>query len=335
LWRNRLPRQPYAERRAWRWLIVDADAGHGVNTRPNGAGNQTPLEKTVKAFRDNLALKDNGAIYVTLGTVAGNLLASRDPVWLGLIGPPSTAKTELLNALNPLSYVHVVETFTPAGLLSGTPKKGQGERRYRRRAAQDRRFWDHGVQGLRQRDRTAPRAASRDDGGAAPHLRWSIYEGGVTLSWHGKAGCIFGATQAYDAHHAVSGSLGYRFLLYRIESMPDDQLVMCQLRNGKTMDMRQTLANAVADLFASLPNPLPDPEVMNNDEYAALSSVILKVIRLRAGVMRDGYRHEIIDVVDPEGPARLALALQHLFAGLHLIGVDRYKSRRHRRADRL
>jgi hypothetical protein len=89
------------------------------------------------------------------------------------------------------------------------------------------------------------------------------------------------------------------------------------------MEISPKLAKAVADLFASLPDPLPEPATMDDEEYAALSSVIRTVIKLRGGIMRDRIRREIDDVLDPEGPARLALALQQLFAGLRLIGVER------------
>ena len=51
--------------------------------------------------------------------------------------------------------------------------------------------------------------------------------------------------------------------------------------------------------------------------------VIREVIKLRGGVMRDRVHREIDDVLDPEDPARLARALQQLFAGLCLIGVNR------------
>jgi hypothetical protein len=44
-------------------------------------------------------------------------------VWLGLIAPPSSAKTELLNATLRLPKVELVTTASPAALLSGTPRK--------------------------------------------------------------------------------------------------------------------------------------------------------------------------------------------------------------------
>ena len=57
-----------------------------------------------------------------LGTIAANLLPG-DPVWLGLIAPPSSAKTELLNSISGLPHVIQAATVTPSGLLSGTPEK--------------------------------------------------------------------------------------------------------------------------------------------------------------------------------------------------------------------
>jgi hypothetical protein len=288
----------------------------------------TPLDRVVAIFREWLALKDDSPVYVTLGTVAANLLPG-DPVWLGLIAPPSSAKTELLNAISHLSYVEIVETFSPAALLSGSPKKDRakgatGGVLRKIGAFGVILFKDFGsVLDLRHEQRADMMTALRRifDG---QYTRQLGTEGGRTLTWSGKAGCIFGSTQAYDSHHTVAGTLGDRFLHLRVETMADEQLAKCRLQNGDgAARMRQKLAQAVVGLFASVPNPLPEPEGMTDAEYASLSDVILKVIRLRAGVVRDGYRREIDDVHDPEGPARLSKALQQLFAGLILIGVER------------
>ena len=43
-------------------------------------------------------LRDETVIYAVLGTIAANLLPG-DPVWLGIIAPPSSAKTEILNSV--------------------------------------------------------------------------------------------------------------------------------------------------------------------------------------------------------------------------------------------
>ena len=287
-----------------------------------------PLDEVVKIFREWLALKDATPVYVTLAAVAANLLKG-DPVWLGLIAPPSSAKTELLNSLSLLPFVKVVETFTPPALLSGSSKK---DRAKHATGGVLREVGDFGILlfkdfgsllELRQEQRADMMAALRRiyDG---EYTRVVGAEGGKTLTWRGKAGAVFGGTQAYDSHHAVSGKLGDRFLLFRVETMADEQLAKCRLQTGDNAKvMRQQLAKAAAGVFAALPDPLPERTNMTDSEYDSLSNVIREVIRLRAGVVRDGYRREIEDVHDPEGPARLSIALQQLFAGLVLIGVPR------------
>jgi hypothetical protein len=147
----------------------------------------------------------------------------------------------------------------------------------------------------------------------------------VRLDWWGKAGCLFAATQKYDAHHAIVGQLGDRFLLFRIETLRDEQLAKCELQLGD-ISMDEEIAQAVGDLFAALPDPPPEPERMDSQERSALAKTLRLVIRLRAGVVRDGFRREIDDVHDPEGPGRMSIALQQLFAGLILIGVERIEA---------
>src|SRR5262249_49372418 len=80
------------------------------------------IDEVLRVFDHWLLLKDSTPILAALGAAAANYLPG-DPVWLGLIAPPSSAKTEILNALSSLPDVAQAATVTPAGLLSGTPKK--------------------------------------------------------------------------------------------------------------------------------------------------------------------------------------------------------------------
>ena len=90
--------------------------------KANGRDVTLLLEQTLNVFERWLLLKSNTPILAVLGAVAANYLAG-DPVWLGLIAPPSSAKTEILNSTSLLPNVFQAATLTPAGLLSGTPKK--------------------------------------------------------------------------------------------------------------------------------------------------------------------------------------------------------------------
>jgi hypothetical protein len=285
------------------------------------------LDDVVAVFDRWIALKDKTALYATLGTVAANLLAG-DPVWLGLIAPPSSAKTELLNALSRLPYVAVTEVLTPAALLSGTPKhqKVKGATGGLLRQIGDfgiLAFKDFGsVLDMRIDTRSEMLSALRRifDG---EYVRQVGSDGGKTIAWQGKAGLIFASTQKYDLYHSVIGTLGDRFLLVRLDAA-DDQFATCFRHIGaSTKAMRDELAAAVAGLFAGLPNPLPEPPPLSDEEKQRLKGTIMPAIRLRAGVDRDRTSRDIIAVYDPEGPARLALSLERLLGGLTSIGVQR------------
>jgi hypothetical protein len=80
------------------------------------------IDNLITVYEKWLILKDHTPIYAMLGAIAANLLPG-DPVWLGLIAPPSSAKTELLNSISGLPHVIQAATVTPSGLLSGTPDK--------------------------------------------------------------------------------------------------------------------------------------------------------------------------------------------------------------------
>ncbi len=93
-----------------------------------------PIEDTLKTFERWLILPSRTPVYAMLGTIVANLLPG-DPVWLGLVAPPSSAKTELLNAISGLPFVVSVSTLTLASLLSGTPRGQRRQGSYRRIAA--------------------------------------------------------------------------------------------------------------------------------------------------------------------------------------------------------
>ena len=67
--------------------------------------NRRPIDEVIEVFERWLILKDRTPIYAVLGAVAANLLPG-DPVWLGLIAPPSSAKTEILNSLSGLPTLY-------------------------------------------------------------------------------------------------------------------------------------------------------------------------------------------------------------------------------------
>ena len=79
------------------------EAAPGLTFGPRIEG-AAPKDNLITVFEKWLILKDHTPIYAMLGAIAANLLPG-DPVWLGLIAPPSSAKTELLNSISGLPHV--------------------------------------------------------------------------------------------------------------------------------------------------------------------------------------------------------------------------------------
>jgi hypothetical protein len=282
------------------------------------------IDEVIATFDKWLVLQSRTPLYAMLGAIAANLLEG-EPVWLGIVGPPSSAKTELLNATSRLPYVTRAATLTCPALLSGTPA------RQRTRGASGgllRQIGDFGILmhkdfgsilSMRQEARAEVIAALREiyDGDWTRHLG---SDGGMSLSWQGKAGLLFGVTGVIDQHYSVIGSMGDRFLLTRISPVKGQLRQALKHRGELGKVMRAELAEAVAGLFASqllTPPELTPKEVDHLDKLTAL------VVRLRGAVVRDHYSKEIEAVLGEEGQGRLGMTLERLLAGLHSLGVER------------
>ena len=68
-------------------------------SRVDVTSNRRPIDEVIEVFERWLILKDPTPLYAVFGPVAANLLPG-DPVWLGLIAPPSSAKTKIFNSLS-------------------------------------------------------------------------------------------------------------------------------------------------------------------------------------------------------------------------------------------
>jgi hypothetical protein len=313
-----------------------AQGPEGVRNRSDGARpsrkpsadvRPTPatLAEVNAAFRKWLALKDLTPVHAVLGAVAGNLLPG-EPVWLGLIAPPSSAKTEILQSISCLPDVVQATTLTAAGLLSGTPKRQRDKTAKGGLLRQIGAFGIiavkdfGGILSMHPETRGELVAMLREtyDGAVVRHLG---VDGGKTLSWEGKVGVLFAATPVIDTFYNVLASMGDRFLFSRLAPVAKGQGPRALGHRGKTAeDMRRELSAAVLGLFAGR---RAEPRDINDDEIARMERTVLLAVRLRGSIARDRQSREIEAVYGAEGPARLMLTLERLLAGLDTLGVER------------
>lgn len=303
----------------------------GIGPAPSAAPGPTsssPIEDTLKVFREWLLLDNDTPVLAMLGTVAANKL-SGDAIWLGIIAPPSSAKTEMLITLVNLPHTEMVGTVSVAGLLSGTPRRQQAAGAKGGLLQKIGAFGflvlkDFGsILSMRPESKAELLAALREiyDG------KWTRIigaDGGRTLSWTGKIGLLFGCTRIYDSYYGVIGELGDRFLLCRME--PNKEQFRHAIKHAnRAPQMRAQLVEAVTNLFAA---PLPLPRDISAREINWLNDILQVAVRLRGAVKRDYRTRELEDIYGAEGTARFGKALERVLAGLGCLGVNRSKARK-------
>lgn len=304
---------------------IGADPETAIQTAPDVP--PCGLADVVATFRRWLHLPDPGALYVALATVVANRLPG-DPVWLLLVGPSSSGKTEVLVALGGLDEVEPAATLTEAALLSGVPRKDVAAGAS---GGLLRKVGDYGI--LTLKDFGSVLSMHRDARAAVLAALRECYDGswdrpigadgGRVLSWQGKLGVVAGVTTVVDRHHAVIDSLGSRFAFYRVdvnERKEQARRSLAHRRCGK--GMRDELRAAVAGLFAGLELP-PEGSGLSDTDETKLVTLADFVTVARSPVERDAYASREIELIpDAEAPARFVLVLASLFEGLRLLGID-------------
>jgi hypothetical protein len=280
----------------------------------------------VEPFQSTMHLPDPSVVYAVLGAVAANRLPG-NPQWLLIVGPPSSGKTETLDALCELPEYHGVSTISEAGLLAGSISKDSRATGGLLRQLGDRGLIvapDFGTL-LNEQGSTRGRvfACLREvfDGRLVRRLGT---EGGRTFDWRGHAGFVGAVTEAIDSPHVDLGLLGERFVYFRLPPVTArDEYAACIVVDhnaGRQRDIRAQRSAAVRSLFDDLtiPDHLP---TITDDERDRLVTLANLGARCRSAVVRDGYTREVEVVPGHERSPRLFGQLRQFHAGLTLIGT--------------
>jgi hypothetical protein len=282
------------------------------------------LGDTLSTFRRWLHLPDPGGLYVALGTVVANR-SPGDPLWSFLVAPPSSGKTEILNALTGLPDCHGCSQLTEGGLLSGSPQRRSGATT----GGLLRVIGKFGIVVLK--DFGSVLAMPADKRGQLLAGLREVYDGywrrdlgslgGIMLDWEGKIGMVAGVTESIDSHYHLIGAMGDRWVLYRLPDVGRErQVAMAMSKSGHEGEMRDALREGCTEVIERASSF--DQYVGTEGELDRVGKLAMLATLGRSAVERDGYQRDIVNVHRPEGPARFAKSLLALLDGLTRIGVE-------------
>ena len=285
---------------------------------PNGTGTEgaVTLAAVHEAFGRWLAFPTDNArprydlVDIALAVVVANRMDG-DPLWMFLVAPPSSGKTEVLRALGVVPDVFPLSSLTPQTLASGFEKKGIETSLLPKIDGTTLVMKDFGtVLTMYHEKRAEILAQLREIYDGSFSKEWG---NGKSLKWRGKVGLLAGVTGAIDREYALGALLGERFLMYRPKGAPARALAKRAVEQGGTgdRDQRQDLQDSVAAYLATLPARRPPMAEPLKEGIYALAEFTAKA---RSPIFFDRRNGEIELIPEPEAPGRLAKQL-YLLAG--------------------
>lgn len=267
-------------------------------------------------FKRWLDLPNQEALWVIFGTILANRI-SGEPLWLFLVAPPGGGKTELLMPLTGHPEIETTTSLTPATLVSGASLMGGGDPslipQLDGKVLIIKDFTTILTMHSNVRDEIFGVLRDAYDGQIK-----KIYGTGIVRRYESHFGIIAGVTPAIDTHAAMHGSLGERFLKYRL-AMPklDDEAARIEkaLNNlASEEEMRAALMEAAhGALEMRMPDPLP---TINPKRLKRLVALAQFCAWLRGSVTRDKFSREVLHKPTREVGTRLAKQLSKLCVGM-------------------
>jgi len=288
------------------------------------------LAELIELFQNRYYLPDPAPLELALGTVVATRMPLHQPVWVLLVGPPSSGKTAIFDAFAGQKDVRVVSNLTKAGLLSGS--------RSRTAEATGGLLPLIGARGvLCLKDVTSLLSQPSDTRGEVFAALREVHDGRYArelgtgrFAWAEKLGLLGGVTEQIDRHLADIGSMGERMVHYRMRIQDDAaRLSMGAIaaRNAHhETDVRAELIAGVDAFLAGLAWP-DEVEALGHWDQDWLGKLADLATRLRTPVTRD-WKERLVLVPETEATPRLIGMCFALWKGLEACGVPDDECRR-------
>jgi hypothetical protein len=278
------------------------------------------------AFSNNFHKPDLQAVRAVYSSFAAHLLATGQPVWPLLVGPPGSLKTVLLMSLDGLPDTHIIDQITPKTFISGyqPEERDDGEQQP---AGLLFRIGSSGK--IICPDFSTILAINGDHRASILSDLRRIYDGMLhkefgtgrdinVREWRGRITFMAAGTGDVDRHYAVFASLGERFLLIRWPraGMEAAQRAVKHDMPSVQREISEAAHLLLQDLELGQINP-GVPSEIEEDRIPALGDFIAYC---RTQLVRDSRgSRDIIDVPEAESATRISQQLCQLAKGSALL----------------
>jgi hypothetical protein len=281
---------------------------------------QLGLEDIKNAAGLFLQLDDNNVIDVIFAVYTANRL-NADPLWLFVVGPPGTAKTELISSMDGHPGVYLLSSLTPKTFISGKTSPTGVVDNFSL-------LFQLTGKTVVMKDFTTILSQHRDHKSEIFAQLREIYDGryrkafgtGQTPDWRGKIGLIAGVTPAIDKQMAVNQLLGERFLYYRMETQNHtDAARMAIERTLGIKDFRLIIKQAAYRFLTEINEIDPTISIADEEFEEPLINLATLCTHARSAVLRDRFDQSLQYLPEPEGPARMVKQLSLLAKALAIV----------------
>lgn len=277
-------------------------------TGPQRDEHGSEWDEVVRTLGKHFHESDIEAARVLYAAVAAHDLKGQ-PVWLMLIAPPGSMKSELLGALGGLPRVHLIDSVTPKTFISGQIPEGKPSRP----ASLLHRIGESGI--IVCSDFSTVLAMKADERSAVMAELRKIFDGKLTKEfgtteevpgWEGRITLIVAVTPKIDELYGVIQSLGDRFVMVRWHRGGIEATKRAMRQDIDAA--RRDLKSAVHMLLNNLPKGHVEMPTEIADHIAAVAELC---VTARTHVQR-GNDKKITNDPEPESSTRLAQQLCQL-----------------------
>jgi len=257
-----------------------------------------------------------------------------DPIWPQIIGPPSSAKTEIINAHSKIPAAFNLSSLTSKTLVSGEKNN--------KNASLLTRIGEFGI--ILVKDFTTVLELPHNERSEIFAQMREVYDGsysksfgtGQTVSWSGKIGFLGACTPIIERYTKKISALGERFLFCRINDLTPENIDKAldkslDSHSDTVNSYRISLQEKVKEFIVSNLQTSLDFEIsLTEEEKEFLKKCSKFIAQVRSEVIRDSYDRDTI-LVKPfaEAPMRVSKQLKSLLKGYCIIDKVKSPEKRH------